>query len=206
MSNPTVVNPAPLPQDEALALLREIGVLREGHFLLTSGRHSPQFLLLSQLTQYPAHTERFCRALAGLWSDVGPFDTVIGPAMGGVILAYETARAFAALNPDRAPRALFAEKVEGGMALKRGYSLKPGERVLAVEDAVTTGGSVSRVLELVRAAGAELAGVGALVDRSGGKAGFGVPFRAVLTLNVPSYDAAGCPLCAAGQPLTKPKS
>lgn len=204
---------AALMPHEAMNLLRESGVYREGHFLLTSGRHSPAFFLLSQAFQHPRHASRLGEALAALFRCEG-VETVIGPAMGGVILAHEVARALGV-------RSLYAEKVSGaetvpgkadrgaesGMALRRGFSLKPGERVLVVEDAVTTGGSVRKVLEVVRQAGAVPVGVGAVVDRSGGKADFGgVPFRALVQLDIPSYDPAGCPLCREGIALTSPKA
>lgn len=189
--------------EDLLALLRETGVYREGHFLLTSGRHSPAFFLFSQVFQHPRHAEALGRELAAFFAG-DRVETVIGPAMGGVILAHEVARALGV-------RALYAEKEGGAMVLKRGFSLAPGERVLLVEDAVTTGGSVTRVLDLVRQVGAVPVGVGAVVDRSaGGPAeggpAFGVPFRCLGRISVPSYDPGGCPLCREGAPLTRPKA
>ncbi len=184
--------------DDFLALLRGTGVYREGHFLLTSGRHSPAFFLFSQLFQHPREAERAGAALAALFAGEA-VDTVVGPAVGGIILAHEVARALGV-------RSIFAEKVDGGMAFRRGFALRPGERVLIVEDAVTTGGSVLKVLAQVRAVGAVPVGVGAVVDRSGGRAEFGVPFRAVLALDVPSYGPDDCPLCRAGIPLERPKA
>lgn len=181
-----------------LSLLRETGVYREGHFLLTSGRHSPAFFLFSQVFQHPRHAEALGRELAGLFGGEG-VDTVLGPAMGGVILAHEVARALGA-------RALYAEKEGGAMVLKRGFSLIPGERVLLVEDAVTTGGSVARVLDLVREAGAMPVGVGVIVDRSAGGPAFGVPFRCLARIYVLSYDPGDCPLCRQGAPLIRPKA
>lgn len=180
-----------------LDVLRKTGVYREGHFLLTSGRHSPAFFLFSQLFQHPPEAERAGAAVAALFAGE-PVDTVVGPAVGGIILAHEVARALGV-------RSIFAEKVDGGMAFRRGFTLRPGERVLLVEDAVTTGGSVLKVLSHVRAAGAVPVGVGALVDRSGGRADFGVPFRALVILDVPSYDPADCPLCRVRVPLDRPK-
>lgn len=186
-------------EEEVLSLLRETGVYREGHFLLTSGRHSPAFFLFSQAFQHPRAAERLGRGVAALFAAEG-VETVVGPAMGGVILAHEVARALGV-------RSIYAEKVDGGaMAFKRGFSLRPGERVLAVEDAVTTGGSVKKVVDLVREAGAVPVGVGAVVDRSNGAVAFGVPFRALVRIEVPSYEAEACPLCGAGVPLVSPKA
>ncbi|MCG0238295.1 MAG: orotate phosphoribosyltransferase [Firmicutes bacterium] len=184
--------------DEVLAILRETGVIREGHFLLTSGMHSDRFLLLAQVLQYPRHAERLCREMAEPFREAG-VEVVVGPAVGGIILAYEVARALGA-------RAIFAEKVEGGgMALRRGFQLRPGERVLVVEDAISTGGSVRKVLDAIAPFGPEVVGVSALVDRTGGQVDFGVPTRAVLTLSVPAWPPEACPLCRAGVELVRPK-
>lgn len=184
--------------DEVLAILRETGVLREGHFLLTSGLHSDRFLLLAQVLQYPEHTERLCREMAAPFQGEG-VEVVVGPAVGGVLLAYEVARALGA-------RAIFAEKAEGGgMALRRGFQLRPGERVLVVEDAISTGGSVRKVLDAIAPYQPKVVGVSALVDRSGGAVDFGVPTRAVLTMTFPAWQPEECPLCRAGVELIRPK-
>lgn len=188
----------PLARDEVLRLLRETGTLMEGHFLLTSGRHSGQFLLFSQALQCPPVAERLCQAMAEPFREAG-VETVIGPAMGGVILAYEVARALRA-------RAMFAEKAgDGSMALRRGFRLRPGERVLVVEDAVTTGGSVEKVLAVVRDAGGVPVGVSVVADRSAGAVDFGVPMHALVTLDIPSWLPADCPLCRQGLTLVRPK-
>lgn len=187
------------PDRGVMKLLRETGVYREGHFLLTSGRHSPAFFLFSQAFQYPDHAERLGVRLARLFTDT-VVDTVIGPAMGGVILAHEAARA-------KGARSIYVEKAEsGGMILKRGFTVRPGERVLVVEDAITTGGSVAKVLEVLTDMGVKPVGVGAVVDRSDGTAAFGVPFRSLLRLEIPSYEPDNCPLCREGKVLTTPKS
>ncbi len=185
-------------QVEINELLKNTGVIMEGHFLLTSGRHSAQFLQCSQLLQHPEHTARVCRMLAEPFINRG-IETVIGPAMGGVILSYETARALKA-------RAIYAEPDQGKMTLRRGFRIRPGEKVLVVEDAVTTGGSVQKVLKILRAGGVEAAGVSVLVDRSVGKVDFGVFTHALLAVEIESYDPACCPLCLDGVPLQKPKA
>lgn len=196
------------PAAEMWSALKECGAYREGHFLLTSGRHGDRFFLFSQAFQHPALAARFGRAVAWLFAPnaVGAaggasgVETVAGPAIGGVILAHEAAKALGV-------RSIFAEKTEDGrMELKRGFMLRPGERVLVVEDAVTTGGSVRKTIDAVRSAGGTVVGVGAVVDRSGGRADFGVPFRAVLTAEAHDWAPADCPLCAAGVELVRPKA
>lgn len=184
--------------DEVLRLYEELGVVLHGHFLLTSGKHSPTFLQCSMVMQHPAHLERLCRELAARLGRPR-VECVAGPAMGGVLLAYEMARALGA-------RAIYAEKGEGGLELRRNFRLSSGERCIVVEDAVTTGGSASSVIELARGQGAEVVAVGALVDRSAGKVDFGVPFAAMLRLDIPAYEPETCPLCASGVALTLPKS
>lgn len=188
---------ATMSEAEVEALFRDTGVLLEGHFRLTSGRHSPAFLQCSQVMQHPRHAARLGEALAALYADAG-VATVIGPAMGGVVLAHVTAHALGA-------RALFAEKEDGKLVMRRGFSVEPGERVLVVEDAITTGGSAMDVVALVRAAGAAVVGIGCLVDRTGGKLELGVPLNSLLRMQVPSYAPEECPLCAAGRPISEPK-
>lgn len=191
------MNAGIMNETEVLALFRATGVLLEGHFRLTSGRHSPVFLQCSQVMQHPRQAEQLGAALAALFADAD-VAAVIGPAMGGIILAHVTARVLGA-------RALFAEKEDGRMVLRRGFAVVPGERVLVVEDAVTTGGSAMDVVALARAAGAEVVGIGCLVDRTGGKLDLGLPLKSLLRLEVPSYAPEECPLCAAGVPVTEPK-
>ncbi|BDG17085.1 orotate phosphoribosyltransferase [Thermus brockianus] len=179
---------------EVLDLYRRTGALLEGHFLLRSGVHSPLFLQSAALLQHPLYAEAVGEALGKLFEDE-KVDFVIGPAMGGVILAFVVARALGA-------RALFAEKDgQGGMTIRKGLTLNPGERFLAVEDVVTTGESVRKAIRAAEARGAVCVGVGAIVDRSGGQAAFGVPFRALARLQVPQYPPEACPLCREGVPL-----
>ncbi len=186
-----------LTQEQALEIFRETGVLQEGHFRLTSGRHSDRYMQCAQVFQHASHAETLCRALAGQFENI---DVVIGPAVGAIQMAYEVSRHLVGC------RNIFAERENGVFTLRRGFFIKPGERVLVVEDAVTTGGSVKEVIELVRSHGGELAGVGALVDRSGGKADFGAPFRAAVRVDIPSWEADSCPLCALDIPCVKPGS
>jgi orotate phosphoribosyltransferase len=178
--------------------LKEWGVLREGHFVLTSGRHAPAFQLFAPAFSLPPAAEELGRAVAAKFAGQG-IETVIGPAMGGVILAHEVARALGA-------RSIFGEKDGDRMILKRGFALREGERVLVVEDAVSTGGSVQKILRICAEARADVVGVGVIVDRTGGGTDLGVPMRALLTLEVPSYPADDCPLCRAGLALERPKA
>lgn len=187
-----------MKQLEVSELLKETGVIMQGHFLLTSGRHSGLFLQCARLLQHPDYTEVVCRLLAGPFQKTG-IETVVGPAMGGVILAYETARQLGA-------RAIYAEKSGDRMVFKRGFRVGPGEKVLVVEDAVTTGGSVRKVLDLVRDRGAAVAGAAVIVDRTGGKLDLGVPLISLVGMETESYLPENCPLCDRQIPLQKPKS
>lgn len=186
-----------MKEEKILDMLKETGVILEGHFQLTSGRHSNRFLLCSQLLQHPNLTEKICRLMAAPFRSKG-VETLIGPAMGGVILSYEVARALGA-------RAIFAEFIEGEITLKRGFQVSEGEKVLVVEDAVTTGGSVQKVIDLLKTCKANIAGVSMIVDRSGGAVNFGLPQSALVTMQIESYQPQDCPLCRSGLPLQKPK-
>lgn len=168
----------------------------EGHFRLTSGRHAAVYMQCGRVFQYADMAEALCKELASRFSGI---DAVAGPAIGAVIMSYEVSRHLNCRN-------LFTERENGAMALRRGFSLNAGERVLVVEDNVTTGGSVKEVIALCRERGAEVAGVGALVDRTGGENPFDVPFEALIRLNIPSWPPEECPLCAEGIPCVKPGS
>lgn len=189
-----------ITQEHALEIFKEAGVLLEGHFKLTSGRHSNRYLQCAKIFRNTKYSEELCAALAEKYEDKG-IQVVIGPAMGAVQMAYEVSRSLHCEN-------FFAERDETGkMALRRGFSIQPGQKVLIVEDVVTTGGSVREVLDLVQSAGGEVVGVGSIVDRTGGKIDFGVPFRSVVSLEVESWDPENCPLCKAGAPApVKPGS
>ncbi|HET6442269.1 MAG TPA: orotate phosphoribosyltransferase [Phycisphaerae bacterium] len=189
----------PAPREAILETFREAGALLEGHFLLSSGLHSPKYLQCALVLQDPARAERLCSRLARAFAD-DRVETVVGPAMGGILVAYELARALGA-------RAIFAEREEGRMRLRRGFRIEPGQRVLLAEDVVTTGGSLREVLALAREAGAEVVGVAALVDRTSGRdPGFGMPLTALVQLDVPTYVPEECPLCREGVPVVKPGS
>lgn len=190
--------------EQLFAILRATGTLKEGHFRLTSGRHSDRFFLMPHAFQYPAETEQLCAALAELF-DREQVETVIGPATGGIIMAYEVARQMGRLT-GRQVRAIFTEKTEeGGMALKRQWSLRPGERVLMVEDAITTGGSVQKALDAIRPYQPEVVGVACIIDRSAPGVEFGAPLRSLARVEVESWLPEECPLCRQGIELVKPK-
>ncbi|GHT01314.1 orotate phosphoribosyltransferase [Synergistales bacterium] len=186
---------------DALWLLKHTDVMQEGHFRLTSGRHSDRYMQCAHLFEHPYHTETVCLDMAMFFDpeDFGKIDLVAGPALGGVIMAYEMARVLRARN-------IFTEREDGKMTLRRGFHVEPGTRALVVEDVVTTGGSVREVIELMRANGAEVVGVGSVVDRSDGEVDFGVPFYATLSTKIESWPADECPLCAQGLPIIKPGS
>ncbi len=188
-----------MTRDEIITILEDTGVLLDGHFLLTSGRHSGGFLQCSQVLQYPETAARICQEMAGPFRDMG-VETVMGPALGGIILSYEVARVLGC-------RAVFTENWDGRMTLRRGFHLRPGERVLVVEDAVSTGGSIRKVLDVAREKEAQVVGVSVMVDRTAGAGlDFGIPAEALLTLDIKSYDPDECPLCREGVPLRKPKN
>jgi len=186
-----------MTKEEIVEFMKEIGVLQEGHFKLTSGLHSNQYMQCAAVFKRPEHAEKLVSLLKNkLPKDV---DTVIAPAIGGILMGYELARALAC-------NSIFAERQEGIMTLRRGFKLNPGEKVLVAEDVVTTGGSVKEVLEIVKAAGCEIVGVASIVDRSNGKADFGVPFFSLLQMDITTYRPEECPLCQQGIPVNKPGS
>ncbi len=189
---------AKLKQAEYLDLFRESKALLDGHFLLTSGKHSAQYMQCAQVLQYPERAATLAKGLAASFQDQG-IQTVIGPATGGILVAHEVAKALGV-------RALFTERENGVMRLRRGFTLSPGERVLVVEDVITTGGSVREVLAVVQEFEAISVGVGILVDRTGGTVDFGLPTASIIQLHIQAYEALECPLCAQGIPAIKPGS
>lgn len=183
--------------ERVIELFKEAGALLEGHFVYASGRHGRHFFQAARVLQYTRITEELCRALAEKFAD-DKVDLVIGPATGGIVLAYETARH---LNC----RAAFTEKDgDGRMALKRGFRLTPGTRVLMVEDITTTGGSVKKSIDHLRSRGADIVGVGVLIDRSGGEARFDCRFEPLARFTLESWPPDSCSLCKAGQAVIDP--
>lgn len=181
---------------DVLQIFEEHGALLTGHFLLSSGLHSSRYCEKFAVLQQPRVTEQLCRELARRFEDAN-VSVVVGPLTGGMLIAHEVGKALGT-------RALFPERDGGVMAFRRGFTIEPGERVLVVDDVVTTGGSVNEVLAAVDAAGGEVVGVGLLVDRSGGTVDFGVPYKALLTLDAraESYSPQECPMCRDGMPFT----
>jgi orotate phosphoribosyltransferase len=187
-----------MDENSVLSLFRQFNALLEGHFRLTSGLHSAKYLQSALVLQYPAHAEALGRALADKLRPLAP-TVVLSPALGGLIIGHEVARALGA-------RALFVERHDGRMTLRRGFSLEPADRVAVIEDVVTTGGSTRETIAVADEHGAAVVGAGAIIDRSGGIAGLAVPFHALAAVAVPTYDPSACPMCAAGQPVAKPGS
>jgi orotate phosphoribosyltransferase len=187
-----------LTRDELLDLFRKSGALLEGHFRLSSGLHSSGYMQSALVLEHPPSAEQLGRALAAKVRELRP-TVVLSPALGGVVIGHEVARALGV-------RALFAERQDGVMTLRRGFSLSESDRVLVVEDVCTTGGSTRETMQVATAAGGQVVGAAAIVDRSGGKAAFDVPFHSLLTVDLPAYQPETCPLCAQGLPVVKPGS
>lgn len=188
-----------LTKEAANKIFVDSKALLEGHFKLTSGRHSNQYMQCAQVLQYPQYTEQLAADLAEKFKDDN-IELVVGPAMGGIIVAYEVGRQL------KTP-AIFMERQDGKMVLRRGFDIKPGQRVLVVEDVVTTGGSVKEVIDIVKELGGNVAGVAVLVDRSGGLVDFGVKQEAVLKMDIQTWDEFECPLCKENKlPPIKPGS
>ena len=185
-----------MTEQEVRNILVKTNAIMDGHFLLTSGLHSPHYVEKFNVLQHPKYTEQLCQAMAEKFKDAN-IETVVGPVTGGIILAHETGKALGT-------RAIFTERVDGKMTFRRGFSLHEGERVLIVEDIVTTGGSIKEVIDVVKSYKAIPVAVSMLVDRSGGKADFGdVPATALLKMNVETYKSEECPLCKQNIPMTK---
>ena len=185
-----------MTEKEVEDLLIETSAIMEGHFLLTSGLHSPRYVEKFNVLQKPVYTEKLCRPMAEKFKDAN-IETVVGPVTGGILLAHETGKALGT-------RAIFTERENGKMTFRRGFTLHEGERVLIVEDIVTTGGSIREVIDVVKEHGGLPVAVSMLVDRSGGKATFGdVPSTALLHMDVQTYQPDECPLCKQGIPMTK---
>src|SRR2546427_4686732 len=190
-----------MTRDEILDLFRRSGALLEGHFRLTSGLHSPGYLQCALVLSQPEWAEALGRALGDRTRGVRP-TVVLSPAIGGIVIGQEVGRALGV-------RALFAERQDGQLTLRRGFMLSERDRVLVVEDVLPTGGSTRETMEVARAAGAQVVGAASIVNRSGGPvklAGFDVPFESLLDYSLPTYEPDKCPLCAQGLPVVKPGS
>lgn len=188
------------PKDTATVLdrFRRVGGLLEGHFRLTSGLHSAGYLQSALVLQHPREAEACGTALADKLRGLGA-QVVLSPALGGIVIGQEVGRALGV-------RAMFAERLDGRLALRRGFVLEPGEKVLVVEDVVTTGGSTRETIDVARQAGAVVVGAAAIIDRSGGQQQLDVPFHSLAAVSLPTYEPESCPLCLAGQPVVKPGS
>lgn len=179
-------------------ILIECGVLQKGHFVLTSGKHSQEYMQCARVFQYPKHTTELSKMIADNFKDQG-IDLVVGPAVGGIILAYQVASELEVLN-------VFAERENGNMTLRRGFEIKEGQKVLVVEDVITTGGSVKEVIDLVKDRGAEVVGVASLVNRSASNLKFDEPLYSLYKVEITTYSPESCPLCEKDIPITKPGS
>lgn len=184
-----------LSEQELINLLRQTKALIDGHFLLSSGLHSDAYVQCALLLKDPKIAEKVCSDLADKFRNE-KIDLVVGPALGGVIVAYEVARQLGVSN-------IFAERENGKMALRRGFSVKKGQRVLVIEDVITTGGSSQEVVELLESLGANVLAVGSIIDRSKDKVKITVPYKSLLKLDIKTYTKEECPLCAMGQELTQ---
>jgi orotate phosphoribosyltransferase len=184
--------------DRVLQLLRSTGALLEGHFLLTSGLHSGGYVQCAKVLQYPQHAEALGQWIAAHYR-TAQVSVVMSPAIGGIVIGQEVARGLGV-------RALFGEREQGVMTLRRGFELAPGERVLVIEDVTTTGGSVREIMQLIEQRHGVVVGVGTILDRSAGHIDFAVPQHALATLSIPNYAPDACPLCKQGSQPIKPGS
>lgn len=182
--------------NKVLDILTEVGALLKGHFLLSSGKHSDRYCQCAKLLMYPDKAEEVLKTVADKVKDVN-FDIAIGPAMGGIIAAYELARQV------KKP-AIFTERVEGEMTLRRGFEILPGQKVLIVEDVVTTAKSSLEVAEVVKSLGGEVIGIACIVDRSSGRIGY--PVYSAIKLQIDTFNVEECPICKQGVPCVKPGS
>ncbi|WP_032120551.1 orotate phosphoribosyltransferase [Clostridium amazonitimonense] len=177
-------------------ILKESGALLEGHFLLSSGRHSNKYCQCAKLLQYPDKAAEVLKIVANKLKDI-EIDIIVGPAMGGIVVAYELGRQLE-------KRAIFSERENGVMTLRRGFEIKPSEKVLIAEDVVTTGKSSMETAQLIKSLGGEVVGIASIVDRSSGD--IGLPIYSAIKLNIESYEQSNCPMCKDGIGYIKPGS
>ncbi|NQT23088.1 MAG: orotate phosphoribosyltransferase [Candidatus Omnitrophica bacterium] len=187
-----------MKKEEILKVFKDTGAILEGHFVLSSGLHSPKYLQCALLLERPDIAEKLCQELASKFRDKKP-DVVVAPAIGGVVVSYEVARALGV-------RSLFTERVDGKMTLRRGFKLGKDEKVLLVEDVITTGLSTKEVLEVVNAHGARPIAVGSIVNRAKEKIDFGCEAKSLIDIDIPVFKNEECPLCKKNIPITKPGS
>jgi orotate phosphoribosyltransferase len=187
-----------MDREAVLGLFRSSGALLEGHFKLSSGLHSGGYLQCALVLQHPSNAEALGRALGEKLRALGA-TVVLSPALGGLIIGHEVGRVLGV-------RAIFAERQEKVLTLRRGFQLSSSDRVVVIEDVVTTGGSTRETIVVAEQAGAKVIGAGAIIDRSGGNSSLGVPFESLVSLALPTYQPDECPMCKAGSPVTKPGS
>jgi orotate phosphoribosyltransferase len=185
-----------MTREDLLDLFRKSGALLDGHFRLTSGLHSSGYLQCALVLQHPQHAESLGRAIADHVRDLRP-TVVLSPALGGIVIGHEVARALGV-------RAIFAERQDSALTLRRGFIIAESDRILVVEDVLTTGGSTKETMQVGRAAGGRIVGAAAIVNR--GAPRFDVPFAALVQMQLPTYEPDQCPLCAQGLPVVKPGS
>lgn len=187
-----------ITDEEVKTILQTTGAMLSGHFLLSSGLHSPVYIQCALVFQHPQHAERLGAGLADLFRE-DPIDVVVSPAVGGIVAGQEVGRALGV-------RAIFAERESGQMRLRRGFRIEEGERALVVDDVMTRGGSVGETLAVVRERGGRVVGIAVVVDRSGGDVRWPVPLRSLARLQAVTYRPEECPLCRDKMPLVKPGS
>ena len=184
-----------IEKEETIRFFEKTQALLNGHFQLSSGLHSAQYFQCALILQHPAYAEQMGRAIADLFRGQG-VTCVVGPALGGIIIGWEVARALGV-------KGIFAERVNGEMKLRRGFSVSPADKILVVEDVITTGGSAQEVVELLKGS-ANVVGVSSIVDRSAAPPAFSVPYKSLLKMEIKTYEPAACPLCKEGRPIDKP--
>jgi len=187
-----------LNPEQVIDQFRTTGALLEGHFQLSSGLHSTVYLQCALVLQFPEKAAGFGRAIAEAYRDAG-IRLVASPAIGGIVIGHEVARALGA-------RFVWTEREAGEMALRRGFTVTPGEKTLVVEDVITTGGSTRETIDALKRAGANVVGAASIIDRSGGSADVGVPLKALASLRVSSVEPSACDACKLGEPVVKPGS
>lgn len=187
-----------MTQNEIIELFKKTNVIQTGHFELSSGRHTDTYLQCAQILQYPEYTNELAAEIAKIWRNED-IDLIVGPAIGGIVISYAVASEMGLRN-------IFSERKNGEMKFRRNLEVKENEKVLIVEDVVTTGGSVREVIELLEKENADIVGISSLVDRSNGEVEFDYPFKPLVQLQVDSYKKDECKLCEKGVPINKPGS